>query len=85
MARRVKIKWKSGVFRELRTLPEVQAELARRGGRIAAAAGDGYDSESGITGGRGRARTAVFTATGEAVRDNARNHSLLRALSAGQG
>lgn len=81
----VKFRWRSNVFREIRTMPGVLSELEARGARIASAAGDGYEtSGAGVTGGRGRGRVAVFTATPDAMRDNARNHTLLSALGAGR-
>lgn len=82
---RVRIKWNRDAFRAIRTSPEVAGELAARGQRIADAAGPGYLAESGITGGRGRARTAVFTSDGQSIRDNAENQTLLRSLDAGRG
>lgn len=81
-----KIVWKRGVFRELRTLPGVLADLAERGERIASAAGDGYESSGArVTGGKGRGRVSVRTATTSARRREARDHTLLKALNAGRG
>lgn len=80
------IKWKSGAFRALRTSPEVMAEIDRRADRIAAAAGPGYESSGArASGGRGRARASVKTATTTARRNEPRQHNLLRALNAGRG
>lgn len=79
------IKWKQGAFREVRVLPAVQAELEKRGERIADASGPGYIVRSGVTGGRGRARTAVITGDLDAIRDNAKNNTLLRNLDVGKG
>lgn len=81
-----KIVWRRGAFRELRSLPPVLAELEDRGRRIAAAAGDGYEASSArVTGGRGRGRVSVRTATSAARRREARDHTLLKALGAGRG
>lgn len=81
-----KIVWKRGAFRELRTLPGVLADLAERGERIASAAGDGYESSGArVTGGKGRGRVSVRTATTSARRREARDHALLKALNAGRG
>ena len=81
-----KIVWKRGAFRELRTLPGVMSELASRGESIARAAGDGYESSGArVTGGRGRGRVTVKTATTSARRREAKDHTLLRALNAGRG
>lgn len=83
---KIKVVWKRGAFRELRTLPGVMAELERRGQRIAAAAGPGYESSGArVTGGRGRGRVSVKTATTSARRRESREHNLLRALNAGRG
>lgn len=75
-----KFKWRNAAFREIRTLPSVRRELERRARKIASDAGPGFGSDSGVTGGRGRARAAVYPTTAEAARDNAANNSLLRAL-----
>jgi len=81
-----KIVWKRGAFRELRTLPAAMAELAERGQRIASAAGDGYEaSPARVTGGKGRGRVSVKTATTSARRREAKDHTLLKALNAGRG
>lgn len=83
---KVRIQWKRGAFRELRTLPAAMSELAQRGEQIARAAGDGYESSGArVTGGRGRGRVTVKTATTSARRREARDHSLLKALNAGRG
>jgi len=79
------IKWNNKAFRQIRTLPEVRRELERRAEAIAREAGDGYTVESEITRGRGRARAAVFPTTSAAIRDNAANNTLLKALDAGRG
>lgn len=80
----VKIVWKRGAFRELRTLPSVVADVEARAERIAAACGDGFEVRSGITGGRGRARSAVLTTTVRAIARNARDHTLLSNLDRGR-
>lgn len=80
----VKIKWNRSAFRALRTSAPVERELLRRAQKIRQAAGQGYEADSGITGGRGRARAAVWTATNKARIDNGRNQTLLRALDAGR-
>lgn len=83
---KARIEWKRGAFRELRTLPAAMSELAQRGEQIARAAGDGYESSGPrVTGGRGRGRVTVKTATSSARRREARDHSLLKALNAGRG
>lgn len=83
---KVLIKWRFPVFREMRTSPEMMAELARRAERIAAAAGPGYEAGAPrVTGGKVRGRVSVKTATTTARRREAKDHSLLRALNAGKG
>lgn len=82
---RVEVKWRQAGFREARTSPKVLAELVKRAERIAAASGEGFEVDSGVTGGRGRARASVRTATRAAVVKNARDNTLLRNLDAGRG
>lgn len=62
--------------------PEVKADLERRAGAIAAAAGPGNEVESEV--GRARARAAVVTETFEAKHKEATDRSLTRALDAGR-
>lgn len=59
----------------------VRADLDRRAGAIAARAGDGFESETDA--GPNRVRAAVWTATPEAVRSEAEDRALTRALDAG--
>lgn len=58
----------------------VLGDVQRRAAAVAASAGEGYASDAAI--GPNRARAAAFTATRKAAYDEARNRSLLRALSA---
>ena len=67
----VKIVWKRGAFRELRTQPAVVADIEARAKRIAAACGDGFEVRSEVTGGRGRARSVVLATTPRAMVRNA--------------
>lgn len=60
----------------------MKADLERRAQRIAAAAGGGVEAEASV--GPNRARAAAFTATFEAMHDEATNRSLTRALDAGR-
>ena len=62
--------------------PKVEAELLRRAKLIAASAGPGMKAESMI--GRTRARASVITDTPAAMRAEATNRTLTKALSAGQ-
>lgn len=81
----VKIRWRLAGFREIRTLSGVQAELDRRADAIATSAGPGYVTSTRTSAGRGRARTAVITGDAASIRDNARNHTLVRALGQAKG
>lgn len=80
----VKIVWKRGAFRELRTQPAVVADIEARAERIAAACGDGFEVRSEVAGGRGRARSVVLATTLRAMVRNARDHTMLRNLDAGR-
>lgn len=87
MARaKVRVQWRRGAFADLRTEPAVMDELDAHAERIAAAAGDGYEAmPAAETGGRVRGRAAVVTTTTGAMRDNAKNHTLVRALGQTKG
>lgn len=80
-----RIKWKHGAFRDARVQDAVRKELEKRAKKIARACGPGFEAASEVTGGRGRARAAVFPTTAKAARKNARENTLLRNLSAGKG
>ncbi|MGG7653504.1 hypothetical protein [Kocuria rosea] len=58
--------------------PTMKSEMLRRAQRIAAAAGPGHEASAII--GKSRARASVITATPAAIRGNAQNQTLLRAL-----
>lgn len=75
-------KMRKSAHEELRRLPKVKADLKRRADNIAAACGDGYVANSGE--GKTRSRASVVTATGKAMRDNAKNNTLVRNLDAGR-
>lgn len=72
-----KVELNSAAVGRLLKSKEVQAELAKRTGRAAAAAGDGYRAE--VTVGRTRALGMVRAESAKARRDNAQNHTLMRA------
>lgn len=78
---KTRIKWNLPAFRELRLEPGVINDLEERAEAIAAAAGDGY--EASAMAGKNRGRASVITADYAAMRDNARNQTLLRSLDAG--
>lgn len=78
---RARIRWNRGAFAEIRSLPAVQAEVNSLAASVADRAGDGYEARpAAVTGGRVRTRAAVVTATAEAVRDQAINHTLEASL-----
>lgn len=79
---RVKLDFHYDGFNEVRSSPEVQAEVFRRGDAIGAAAGDGYEVRKTVN--KTRARVSIITATAEAMVDQARNHTLERSLDAGR-
>lgn len=79
----VKIKFNLKAFDQLRTAPGVDADVARRAERVAAAAGDGYEVLPAQQG-RKRARRLVAPVTRAAKRDNETNNTLIRALGAGK-
>lgn len=80
MAKRVRIVWEKRAMRSLRTMDEVVDLIDDRADEMAAQAGHGYVARSNISGGRGRARAVVITGNLDAVRDNARNNTLVRVL-----
>ena len=79
----MKIKFNRNAFREIRLLPEVAADVHDRAERVAAAAGEGFDAFP-TQAPRNRARAAVVTTSMKAIRQNARDNTLLRALGAGR-
>ena len=62
--------------------PEVKAEVRSRAGRIASAAGPGFEVRSSV--GRTRARAVVITTTTEARVAQAADRKLSNAISAGR-
>lgn len=68
--------------RDLLKSPDVVADLVTRAEAIAAAAGEGCEVD--VSGGKTRARVSVRTATPEAVRAEARDKTLTRAIGAGR-
>lgn len=81
-----KIKWNVAGFKQLRSEPGVVDDLEARAEAVAAAAGDGYvtGSRQGVARPQGRWRTSVVTGDFDAILDNARHQTLLRALDAGR-
>jgi len=68
--------------RQLLRSTEVEADLRRRAGQIAAAAGPGMEASS--MAGSNRARASVITATSAARRAEATGRALTRSLDAGR-
>ena len=78
----MRIKWSIPDFVALRHEPGVAADIDSRAARVAAAAGDGY--ESSPYEGKSRHRASVFTQTPRAMVDSQKNNTLLRAIDAGR-
>lgn len=75
-----RIKWRVKGFQELRKSSAVQADLAARAERVAAASGEGFEARSGE--GRTRARASVVTTTVQAMR---RPNRMVENLDRGRG
>ena len=85
---RVRLEFHYQGFNEVRQSPEVQADLFRRADAIGAAAnagldGDGYEVRKSVN--KTRARASIITVTADAMRDQATNHTIERAIDAGRG
>lgn len=74
-----KIVWNDEDFVALMKSDEVRGVLLEQAEAVASRAGDGYEAEAGNAG-RTRSRAFARAVTGEAIRDNARHATLLRAL-----
>ena len=83
MAQKIRVELNSAGIDQLLKSPEVMAELQRRAGRVAAAAGEGFEAETYI--GRDRARAVVRSTTAKAARAEAQDRALTRALDAARG
>jgi hypothetical protein len=85
MAGIVKIELISAGVRQLLQGPEIQADLARRAGAIAAAAGaSGGEFGHDVRVGHSRARAMVWTEDFAAMEAEAKNRALTRAVDAGR-
>ena len=71
----------------LRRDPKIRADLERRAEAIRDQCGEGYITSSmqGASRPQGRWRTTVMTGNFEAMRDNARNNTLLNAIGGSAG
>ena len=63
----------------------VAADVASRAQAIAAAAGSGWQVESGLSLKGDRAGSRVFTHDPKTLAKNKKNHTLMRAIDAGRG
>lgn len=87
---RVRLVMKPGALYEIRRAPGVQADLQRRARKVLEAVGGeaaGYmmSSTQGRKNPQGRWRASVFTATPKAMRQNARDNTLVRNFGAARG
>ncbi|ATL70781.1 hypothetical protein [Nocardia terpenica] len=84
----MRIEFKRGAFKALRSEPGVVADLERRAKRVqqAAQAQDGGTykvySQQGKAAPQGRWRTSVTTGNARTIKSNAKYHTLLKALDA---
>ena len=78
----VRLRFNRKGFDELLKSDEVLADLKRRAEAIARAAGPGHGVRSEV--GRNRARAAVVTETYDAMRAEAEDRALTRAIDAGR-
>lgn len=86
----VRIEIKRGALYDLRREPGVRQDCERRARAVLQAAGGeaaGYmmSSSQGAKRPQGRWRAAVFTSNFDAILDNARNNTLVRAFGAARG
>lgn len=78
-----RIKWNRNAFAEIRTSPETNAALKAIADDIREEVSDPLDGgyASGVDPGRNRSRGYVVTTTLRAMRDESKDHTLLRALA----
>lgn len=75
---KTKIVLNSAGVREMLKGPDMQALLLERAQAISERAGSGYETDVFV--GRNRANASVFASDPEAVKDNMKNNTLLKAL-----
>lgn len=73
-----KVKLNLAGFRELRKSPEMEAGLRDMARFIASGCGDGYFSD--VYQAKTRAIASVYTGTSAAMKDNAKNNTILKAM-----
>jgi aspartate/methionine/tyrosine aminotransferase len=78
-----RIVFHTAAFRSILRSGVMAADLTRRGERIAAAAGEGFGSQTNV--GRHRVRVTVAAETRAAARAEATDKVLTRAIGAGRG
>lgn len=76
------IRWRLAGFREVRESPEVARLIQTHVDRVLAEVGT-EDYAGGVEQGATRLRGFVVTTTGDSIRDESENHTLLRALTRG--
>ena len=76
---KVKIQLLPGGAKALMTSPEIVAELEKHADAALRQLPDGYE-KSVYPNGKSRANVSVYTETASAVKDNAKNNSLLKAI-----
>jgi hypothetical protein len=77
------IKWNLKGFEEIRRMPEVEDLLQAEVSRVLAEVNGDYDG--GVESGASRSRGFVVTTSGDAIRQESEEHTLLRAISSGGG
>ncbi|KQY58317.1 hypothetical protein ASD11_01225 [Aeromicrobium sp. Root495] len=83
MATRIRIKMNDQGVRDVLRSEGVRADLLRRAQAMADAGGEGMEASSEV--GQIRARATVRTATPDAMRAEAEDRALTRAIDAGRG
>ena len=78
----MRVVFRSGAFRQIRTSDYMVGDVLERAQRVADACGEGFVARSSVP--RVRARAAVITATGKAIRRNAAENTILRNLGRGR-
>lgn len=75
----VRWKWDMSGFKDLRKSPEVAAAISTEVEEVLQKTGDDHYA-GGVEDGGNRVRGYVVTADGPGIRDNAKNHTILKAV-----